>query len=430
LRILFINQYYAPDFAATAQLLADLCTGLVARGHEVHVLASRAIYDGRKLDLPAEEVLDGVHVHRIEIGSSRRGRYRERLEGYVSFLSRAFAKVHALPRYDVVVTLTTPPFLSLIGIWLRLVRRSRFVYWVMDIYPDIALRAGVLRTFGPVRLAWSLLGRISYLGANRVVALGDSMRAVLSRKGIADEKLSVVPCWSGGDEVRPVEHEANAFRREHFRPDDFVVMYSGNAGTCHHFRSVIDCIRSLKESPSIKFVFVGGGKRIPQIQTELSGVRNVKFLPYQPRESLAESLSAADVHLVTLEPAFDGLMIPSKIYGAMAANRPLLFVGSATNDIAKLIRENGCGDAVVVDDAEALATTIKGLAEDRDRTSAMGARGGKHFRASFDRPIVVEQFARLLEQIADEKGIRGHRRPAHRVELSPVGELRESESRR
>jgi glycosyltransferase involved in cell wall biosynthesis len=279
LRILFINQYYAPDFAATAQLLADLCTGLVARGHEVHVLASRAIYDGRKLDLPAEEVLDGVHVHRIEIGSSRRGRYRERLEGYVSFLSRAFAKVHALPRYDVVVTLTTPPFLSLIGIWLRLVRRSRFVYWVMDIYPDIALRAGVLRTFGPVRLAWSLLGRISYLGANRVVALGDSMRAVLSRKGIADEKLSVVPCWSGGDEVRPVEHEANAFRREHFRPDDFVVMYSGNAGTCHHFRSVIDCIRSLKESPSIKFVFVGGGKRIPQIQTELSGVRNVKFLP-------------------------------------------------------------------------------------------------------------------------------------------------------
>jgi glycosyltransferase involved in cell wall biosynthesis len=95
-----------------------------------------------------------------------------------------------------------------------------------------------------------------------------------------------------------------------------------------------------------------------------------------------------------------------------------------------LIRENGCGDAVVVDDAEALATTIKGLAEDRDRTSAMGARGGKHFRASFDRPIVVEQFARLLEQIADEKGIRGHRRPAHRVELSPVGELRESESRR
>lgn len=400
MRILFINQYYAPDFAATAQILSDLCVAMSRAGHEVHVLCSKSIYDGRRIDLPAEELLDGVRVHRIGIAQERRTRYRERLQGYVSFLSRSFARLHSLPRFDVVVTLTTPPFVSLLGVWSRWFRGARFLYWVMDIYPDIALQAGVLRKFGPTRLLWDSLGRIGTCGANSVVVLSGCMRSAMRRKGVPDRKLAVLPCWSGGEEVRPVQHAANPFRRAHFRGSDFVVMYSGNAGTCHHFQSVIDAVRSERCPEDVRFAFIGGGKRFPQLQSELSGSTRATFLPYQPRELLSQSLSAADVHLVTLEPAYDGLLFPSKVYGAMAVGRPIVFVGSGNNEIAQLLREAECGVVVPPGDADALCGALGRLARDPDACAAMGARGIAHFAARFERDLVVERFRAHLESLA------------------------------
>ncbi len=399
MRILFINQYYAPDFAATAQILSDLCVALARAGHEVHVLCSRSIYDGRRMELPAEEVLDGVHVHRIGIAQERRTRYRERLQGYVSFLSRSFARLQSLPRFDAVVTLTTPPFVSLLGVWSRLVRGAKFLYWVMDIYPDIALQAGVLAQFGPTRLLWELLGRISTAGAHSVVVLSGCMRDAMLGKGVPDRKLATIPCWSGGEQVRPVAHGDNPFRRAHFRDSDFVVMYSGNAGTCHHFQSVIDAVRSGGLPDDVRFAFIGGGKRFPQLQSELSGSRRVTFLPYQPRETLAESLSAADVHLVTLEPAYDGLLFPSKVYGAMAAGRPIVFVGSSRNEIAQLVQDAGCGVVVPPSDAAALAAALSALAANPDACCAMGARGAAHFAARYERDVVVERFRSHIESL-------------------------------
>jgi colanic acid biosynthesis glycosyl transferase WcaI len=112
-------------------------------------------------------------------------------------------------------------------------RRSKFVYWVMDIYPDIATRAGVLKKFGPISGVWSLLGQMSYRTANRVVVLGSDMKQALVRKGVAERSIEVIQTWACNQQIYPVLDEDNEFRREHLRTDRFTVMYSGNMGTCH-----------------------------------------------------------------------------------------------------------------------------------------------------------------------------------------------------
>lgn len=413
MRFLFINQYYSPDYAATAQQMADLCERLAELGHDVHVLASRSLYDGRQMELAEYEVIKGVHVHRVGLSTGKRDRIRERLEGYLSFYLKAFAKAHTLPTPDIVVTLTTPPLISLLGTWLRFLRRARFVYWVMDVYPDIATRAGVLSRMGPTRGLWSLLGRITYHSANKIVVLGHDMKEAIRSKGIDSSKIEVIQSWASGEQVYPIAPEANSFRKAHSKPGDFVLMYSGNMGTCHTFDEVIAGLKEIKPEEKIRCFFVGGGKQQPRLKKYLGDNPVVGFLPYQEREDLAESLSAPDAHLITLHPKYDGLLVPSKIYGIMAAARPAIFVGSERNEIARILKEAKCGLTVQPGDMEGFAKAVRQLAAHPEEARAMGERGRKYFLEHFDQKIACRRFALMLEQEGLQKGLRGVRKLAH-----------------
>lgn len=400
MRFVFINQHYPPDFAATGQLLGDLCESLASEGHDIHVITSRALYDGRSLDLPRHEILNGVCIHRLDSGKAGRRRLRDRLSGYMGFHVRAHRAALRLPRADVIVTLTTPPLISLAGAIARLFRGSRFVYYVMDIYPDIAVRAGVLRRFGILNGFWALMARLSYAAAHRIVVLSAGMREALVAQGVPREKVSVVPTWADQDEVRPIPRAENRFRQEHALGDAFVVMYSGNLGTCHLYREFAEAARRLQHRDDIRFLFVGGGKRSDLLRAEIEGLPNVRFLPYQERAMLAESLSAADVHLVSLDPRYEGLLAPSKLYGIMAAGRPVLYVGGAEGDIPRVLRAAGCGTIVPPGRGDLLAEEIARMAANPAEREDLGARARAGFLATYDRRVVVPQMIRLLTAAA------------------------------
>jgi glycosyltransferase involved in cell wall biosynthesis len=406
-RYLFVNQYYSPDFAATAQQMSDLCELLAAEGHDVHVLASKAVYDGRALRLPDYEVLNGVHVHRVGLVMNGRERLRHRFVGYLSFFAQAFLRATvALPKPDVVVVLTTPPLIGLLGTWLRLVRGVRFVYWVMDVYPDIALQAGVLSRWGALRACWSLLGRLTYRSAHRIVTLGHDMRRVITSKLPAQDagKVEVIQSWPGEAHIHPIAPEENQFRRQLLGDREVcLVMYSGNMGTCHSFKPVISGIQAMAGRLDLLFAFIGGGKQAANLKECLESQReNVVFLPYQDRGALSESLSAPDVHLVTLQPRYDGLLVPSKIYGILAAGRPVLFVGSRNNEVARIIQEAGCGVIVADDDAEGFKSAVEWLARNPDEVAAMGQRGRAYFEEQLRPELLLGQFSKLLDEEATE----------------------------
>ncbi len=413
MRFLFINQYYSPDFAATAQQLSDLCESLAQDGHEVHVLTSRSLYDGRDIELPKYEVLNGVHVHRINLTNGKRDRLRQRFMGYISFYLKAFLKIHMIPRCDVVVTLTTPPLISLLGTWLRVFRKTRFIYWVMDIYPDIAVKAGVLSKIGPAKVIWSTLGRLSYLTANRVVVLGHDMKAVIEGKGVKSSKINVIQSWASSEEIYPIERDDNAFAKAHFDESRFTIMYSGNMGTCHSFKEVVEGIDSLKEEDHVDFAFVGGGRQKDFIQRSLEKNDHVQFLPYQDRKVLAQSLSAPDAHLITLQKKYDGLLVPSKLYGIMASAKPVLFVGSDDCEVGRIIKDSGCGLIVEPGNAEAFSNAVRELSRNRSLATEMGEKGRTYFLRHFDQVISVRKFSLMLEKEGLLPGIRGVRQLAH-----------------
>ncbi|MDX2175879.1 MAG: glycosyltransferase family 4 protein [Candidatus Sumerlaeia bacterium] len=401
MRLLLVNQYYAPDCAATAQVLADACEDLVRAGHEVHVVAGRARYDGADGALPGEEVLHGVHVQRVGGTGSRRGRYRDRLLGYTAFHASLAGALMRVPRPDAAIFLTTPPLVGVHGRWLRALRGVPYALWVMDVYPEIVFRSGLFSPRSAAGRAWSALATAELRGADRVVALCGDMAEVLARRGVSRERFEVVPCWADGAEIRPAPLQGNPFRRREFPRARFLAAYSGNAGTCHCFDAVVEGIRLLRARPDAAFAFIGGGKRYDGLRRDLApeGDR-VRFLPYQPRAELRDSLTAPDAHIVTLDPRYDGLLLPSKVFGVMAAGRPILFVGSATGTVGRLLRDSGCGIVVDPADGAAFARAVERLADDPGEAAAMGARGRARFEAEFHRPLATARLRAVFESMA------------------------------
>ena len=341
-RVLFVNQYFWPDVAATAQLLADLTEDLVAAGLSVGVVAGRGSYEGRRgTRLAARESWRGAHVRRVRCSSFGRSSRVGRIADYASFMISSAVAVVTGPRCDVIVCLSTPPFVSLLGVLAKM-RGSRFVYKAEDVYPDLALALGFLRSGGVLVRLLGSLARWAMSKAEVVVVLDDGMDEVISRSGA--QRVEVIPNWSDGAAIQPDPSAGLAFRARLGLEEPFVVLYSGNFGLAHRFDAVAAAARDLeKQDAGVHFLFVGGGARLPELRAGVEGLKNCTFLGYQPREDLRALYAAADLHLVTLRDEVANLLWPSKYPAALAAGKPVLFVGSESMGIYREVEQYGVG---------------------------------------------------------------------------------------
>ncbi len=399
MRIVLLNQYYAPDEASTAQLLSDVGAGLVAAGHEVAAVCCNRSYTDPSRRYPARETIDGVEVTRASATGFGRGSTLGRVTDYASFLAGAAARLVLRRRPDVVISLSTPPMVALLGWLAARLRRARTIYWVMDVYPDLAYELGVIERGA---LAGRLLDRISrfQLGhSDRVVVLGELMAERLPAVG--ERPPLVVHNWADGDTIRPRPLAGNELRREWGWDGSFVVLYSGNMGLAHEFDTVLDAAGLLADEPDVRFAFVGGGPRRGAVEQEVrrSGLSNVEFRPYVARERLGESLTAGDLHLVTLRPAAVGLLVPSKIYGILAAGRPTLYVGPPVGEVAEIVRGGQCGVCVDVGDARRLAAAVRAYRDDPGRARHEGGRARRLFEERFTRGRGVGHFVDLVREV-------------------------------
>lgn len=403
--ILFINQHYYPDFASTAQHLTDLAEHLVRAGFEVHVLCSAGHYLSGSMDAPLEETHNGVHIHRVRATAFGRDTLLGRLTDYASFFLQVLWRVLTGRRYDSVVTLTTPPLLGLVGVMARMVRGQPYGIWSMDLHPDAEVAVGMLDEDQRLTRFLHAFNNWSYRRAEFVVDLGPYMKRRLVDKGVSRRRLQTIPVWNKKDEVTPIEPDENPLVEEVGLEDKFVVMYSGNAGLGHRFDEVLQGMKHFDGHPDIHFLFVGSGPRKQEIVdfAEAHDLDNVQYLPYFPREQIKYSLSLADVHLLTLYNSMAGVAVPGKLYGILAAGRPVLMVGPEASEPGETIRTYDVGRVVDPiryerqEDATAgFIEAVTDLYEKPGRCREMGARGREVFLEHFEQRVCCNQWTHLL----------------------------------
>jgi colanic acid biosynthesis glycosyl transferase WcaI len=406
-KVVLVNRYFFPDHSATSQLLTDLAFSLVAPGREVHVVTSRQRYDEPGARLAAEETAGGVEVHRVWTTRFGRGGLAGRALDYLTFyLSTAWRLFALLRAGDVVVAKTDPPLLSLVAVPTARLRGAKPVNWLQDVFPEVASGLGVRGFGGTLARALEKLRDRSLQSAACNVVLGERMREFLLGRGLEPERIRVIENWADGDAIRPRAEASNRLRVEWGLQGKFVVGYSGNMGRVHEFGTILGAAEALRRRVDIVFVFIGGGKHREWIEEEARrrGLGNVQFRPYQSRERLAESLSVPDLHLVSLRPELEGLVVPSKFYGIAAAGRPTIFVGAREGEIAGKLRRFDCGVAVEQGDAEGLAAAIRGLADDFGTRERMGRNARAAFEANWEKRIACGKWLRLIEQVQGSRG--------------------------
>ncbi len=389
-RLIAVNRFYWPDHSATSQILTDLCQRAAAEGLCVTVITSRMRYDAPKERLDAREVSAGVQIRRV--WTTRFGRDRAALRGidYASFYVSAFVALLTLARRDdVILAKTDPPLISVPAALAARLTGARLVAWMQDVFPEVA---GALGMRWAERRPGRVLRRLrdrSLARARTVVAISDGMAGRMRQALGPAAPVRVIPNWSC-ERIRPVARPRNRLRRDWGLEDRFVIGYSGNLGRAHAAGAIAELVRQSAGIPRLGWLFIGGGAGLAEVRAAAAeaGV-DARFQPYQPRERLSESLSAADLHLVSLDPACEGLIMPSKLVGVMAAGRGVLALAAPEGDLARAVRTGGFGAVLDIRHPAGWRATLEMLA-----THAAADALGTRARACFEREGQAE--ARLV----------------------------------
>lgn len=399
MRLLLINQFYPPDVAPTGQFLHDLARTLRSRGHDVDVVCSRRAYQGG-LRYAASEQHDGIRVHRVAALADPRG-LPSRVADQLVFLALALFRAVRLPRPDLVLALTTPPFVGVLAKTLARWRGAAHAHWVMDVYPDVLAAHGVVSRESLTYRTLSRLARWQLAGAMRVIALGPAMSSRLA--GHLTQPPEWVPLW--GEDAGGAPDEAARFRRERgWSPEETVLLYSGHMGLAHRMNEFLEAAGRLG-ARGPRWVFAGGGQRRGEVEgfAATHPEARIELLPYEPHERLRASLASADVHLASLASAWQGLVAPSKVQAAFCVGRPVVFVGPRDNEIAAWVAESGGGWLVAEDDTAGLLAAVEQACDARER-AARGARAESFARLHFDRTRNCERIVELLENGSRPRG--------------------------
>jgi len=381
-QVLLINQFFWPDTAATGQLLTDVARDIDPDMHAVTVLCGNSSYGTLDAGTPPP-----VKVVLCGGAAFSRGKVN-RVVSYSSFLMSAAMRGIREPRPELVVTLTTPPLISLLGTLLKTVRGSRHFIWEMDVYPDIAVDLNVLKEKSLVTKLVGIFADFSRNRADGIIVLGEDMKSRLVARGIPEHKILVAENWADGNEIVPSP----------FTDGPLVVHYSGTLGLAHELHTIAGAMREFRDNVRFRFMFVGGGARRAELEAfcREQRISNAEFRPYASRSDLGKSLAEGHVGLVTQLPKTLGAVVPSKTYGIMAAGRPVLYVGPENATPSLVLQRHECGWRIEPGDVPGMVRLLIRLEQDRSLVREAGARARRAFEDHYDTPIGVARVLSIL----------------------------------
>lgn len=397
--VLVISQVYVPDAASVGQHMHDAAKALASRGYRVRVLTSARGYEDPTQKYAKREMMDGVSIVRLPLSSFGKSSIAVRLIGGVIFTLQCIFRGLFLRNLKHVLVSTSPPMCSLAAVAIRLLRKVHITYWVMDLNPDQMIELGKLKEDALSARIFNTFNRWILRTADEVVALDRFMVERLLKKLDVKEKITVLPPWPHAEHLAPVEHRENPFRKEHGLDGKFVLMYSGNHGYSTPVNTVLDAAVKMQDRENLQFMFIGGGVGKRDVEQTISQYhpKNLVSLPYQPFDRVRYSLSAADVHLVSVGNDVVGVVHPCKVYGAMALGRPILLLGPKCCHVSDIIEEEHVGWHIQHGDVEGAVAVIDRILETPpDELRCMGQRAAELIRKRFNQQEMIDTFCDIV----------------------------------
>jgi colanic acid biosynthesis glycosyl transferase WcaI len=403
--LIFVNRFFFPDHSATSQILSDLAFHLARGGMRVSVIASRGLYDDPNADLAAFEIKDGVAIHRVYTPQFCRRALAGRAIDYLGMYRRfASAAWRLAEPGDLLIVKTDPPMLSVALAPVARLKKLVLVNWLQDLYPELALGLG-MRALAPIA-PLAIAARNGSLRAARCnVVLGERMRRRLEAIGVGAAKIEIIANWCDDELIAILPRRGNPLRSAWGLDHKFVIGYSGNLGRAHEYSTVVEAAEHLRYERDIVFLFIGGGHLMQQLQAEVErkGLESMfQFRPYQDARNLSQSLGVPDTHWISLLPAMEGLVVPSKFYGVAAAGRAMIAVTDPAGEIAELVMRNQCGVVIAPGHGQALAQVILNFRSNRVRLEQMGRNARALLDRSFRKDIALRRWEGLLRDLGRE----------------------------
>ena len=399
MHVLLLNEYYPPDTSATAKMAA-LVAETLAKRHKVTVVAGRPSYDPEEFYPFAflrRDVRNDVVVERVGSTAYPRHRMRRRVANYLSYLALAIPRALAI-RPDVVLAMTDPPIAGIAGAWIARLSGRPFVYNIRDLYPDMAIGGDIVRPSRWVE-RWEKMHRNALLRAARVIVLGDDMRARILAKGVPPERVVVVRDGTSFPSTMPAQDDPIV--QEIRCGFSFVAVHAGNLGFYGAWDTLLKAAEILRNE-NTGLVFIGEGANRAAMQTGALNCANVRLLPFRPADQVPHVMMAGDLHIVTVRRGLEGVVVPSKLYGILAAGRPVLAVADAKSDAARIVIESGSGTVADPDDPAAVAAAIRELRDNAPRLAEMGRRA-RETAKKYARVNELQRFVGIVEEAANER---------------------------
>jgi len=399
--LLVLSQVFIPDPASVGQHMADAAEEMVRRGYRVIVYTANRGYDDPSIKFPRREVIRGIEVRRLAFSSFGKKSILWRLVGALFFMIQCLAFCGFTPRLAGILVSTSPPMCAIAAAIIAKFRGVPLKYWVMDLNPDQMIALGRIKSDSTTARIYDAINRFSLDCASDVVALDRFMVDRLCRKRNIKDKVVVLPPWPHEDQLNLINHADNPFRRQYNPDGKFVIMYSGNHSFTSPLTTILEAALQLQDCQDLLFLFIGGGvgkKEVDDIIAEHQPT-NIVSLPYQPLDQIKYSLSAADVHVVSVGENVAGIVHPCKVYGAMALGRPILLLGPDPCHVSDIVDEHQIGWRIAhgaVDDACKLIQNF--TTSDQKKLEEMGKRAQDLIRMRFSKSTLMNAFCDVLER--------------------------------
>lgn len=404
--ILFLCQYFYPEYVSSATLPYDTAEALVQAGFSVGAMCGYPKEYNNFGEVPLEEIQEGIEIKRLKYVQLKRTNFIGRLINYFSFTFSVVLRFGHLRNYRAIIVYSNPPILPLIAAMASKFFGTRMVFVSYDVYPEMAHITNSISEGSIISNLMKFINKSVFKYVDKVVALSNEMKAYLleHRASLKEQQVSVIPNWYEDKEIMDISKSYENEKFKDIRPkENLIISYFGNMGICQDLETILGAIRELKNDNSIKFMFAGHGNKMETLKSKIKeeSLENVIVFDFLHGQDFQDALNISDCFLVSLADGLTGLAVPSKTYSYMMAGKPIIAIMGKNSDISRDLIENKAGYAMEVGNVSELINSINELKSNEVKREQLGKNCREIFLKKYIKEKCTKQYVNMMKRMLE-----------------------------